>query len=1039
MYIPIPMNQLVRLVLAVSFAALTSGWNSTSSAAQERMDIRQFDLLTEDSGWILVEEQLFWTPDAGRSWEGITPSIPAGAEIQDVHFIDMSTGWVLWTTTDSSGSASFHLARTMDGGKTWVTHALPLFEPGEISSYMEKAEMDWFDAQTGWVSVKAQSGSNFSIGTLFTTSDGGNSWSRFELPIADRLYFSNPQTGWAVGGPTGGEIFQTQDGGGTWSNLRPSELTDRTQALAYPPFAAEGRGVLVMTTLDTENHLNVYSLEDSGEWAALHRIRLDTSSGTIGLSILDTQNFVATISGTDSIVRMRDGEVEVLGNQDGRSASIVQLDMVSLHVGWGKSIISDCNNVSCSTSTRLLQTIDGGLTWQSMELPLVGSDTISSAVPNSPPSSPPVDKAGTENTEVFLGQGFDKCQIPSLAQMQTWWDASPYGAVNLYIGGSSRACANSVLTSTYVSELYKQGWKFIPTWVGPQAPCTGYPSRMSSDVTVAFGQGVSEANLAVERLAVLGLTDPDKTGSVVYYDIEHYGTNTACRAAVNAFMNGWVSQLHARGNVAGVYGSTLCNTGLSDFRNITYVPDVIWPARWYHNLGSGYFDPTADVWNLGSCIPNTAWSNHQRIRQYEGDHNEIWGGLALAIDSNALDGVVAIPDTVPVDVDIAANTQGTYKLIPHQIKHESYASINNGPIQIVSPNNVPLVASERVIYRINGVHTSYTEMMALPNSQLDNTYWLPWYNNVDLDTQLRFANVSGASATVRVSIGGTEVGSLNLSPGESTRRSFTGINNGPVKIQSNVNIVAAERLIYKVNSVNTSFTEMMALPNNQLDNTYWLPWYNNVDLDTQLRFANVTDQPATVHVYIGGEEMQGSPITLGPGESNRISFPGVNNGPVKIVSSQNIVAAERVIYRVNGVNTSFTEMMALPASQLDTIYHLPWYNNVDLDTQLRFANVTNTSAMVHVFIGEQEMQGSPFTLAPAESTRRSFPGVNSGPVRVVSNVPIVAAERLIYKVNGVNTSFSETMALPHGQLDTAYWLPWYNSVDLDTQLRFGIP
>ena len=33
-------------------------------------------------------------------------------------------------------------------------------------------------------------------------------------------------------------------------------------------------------------------------------------------------------------------------------------------------------------------------------------------------------------------------------------------------------------------------------------------------------------------------------------------------------------------------------------------------------------------------------------------------------------------------------------------------------------------------------------MMALPNSQLDTTYWLPWYNNVDLDTQLRFANVS---------------------------------------------------------------------------------------------------------------------------------------------------------------------------------------------------------------------------------------------------------------------------------------------------------
>jgi len=74
---------------------------------------------------------------------------------------------------------------------------------------------------------------------------------------------------------------------------------------------------------------------------------------------------------------------------------------------------------------------------------------------------------------------------------------------------------------------------------------------------------------------------------------------------------------------------------------------VIWPARWYHNLGSGTYDPTANVWNLGSCIPDAAWSNHQRVRQYEGDHNETWGGLTLAIDSDVLDGVVAILHDYP--------------------------------------------------------------------------------------------------------------------------------------------------------------------------------------------------------------------------------------------------------------------------------------------------------------------------------------------------------------------------------------------------------
>ncbi|MGF7473576.1 hypothetical protein WFJ45_22640, partial [Salmonella enterica subsp. enterica serovar Minnesota] len=93
--------------------------------------------------------------------------------------------------------------------------------------------------------------------------------------------------------------------------------------------------------------------------------------------------------------------------------------------------------------------------------------------------------------------------------------------------------------------------------------------------------------------------------------------------------------------------------------------------------------------------------------------------------------------------------------------------------------------------------------------------------------------------------------------------------------------------------------------------------YNNVDLDTQLRFANVSTSTATVHVYVGGAEMQDSPFTLAPGGSTRKSFPGVNNGPVQIESDQNIVAAERVIYKVNNVPTSFTETMALPASQLD--------------------------------------------------------------------------------------------------------------------------
>ncbi len=390
-----------------------------------------------------------------------------------------------------------------------------------------------------------------------------------------------------------------------------------------------------------------------------------------------------------------------------------------------------------------------------------------------------------------------------------------------------------------------------------------------------------------------------------------------------------------------------------------------------------------------------------------------------------------------VDVIIGSSEVDSYVLSPHESQRRSYIGLNDGPVKVVNTDDFSILAAERVIYKVKGVQTSFSEMMGLPDNQLDKTYWFPWYNNVGLDTQLRIANATNSPATVQVTIDGIAMTPLNLAAGESTRVSYPGVNSGPVKIESDQDIVVAERAIYKVNSIHTSFSEMIALPNSQLDSVYWLPWYNNVDLDTQLRIANVTDQQATITVTMGG--VQQTPFNLAAGESTRVSYPGANNGPVKIESTQNIVAAERVIYKVKGIQTSFSEMMALPDSQLDTVYWLPWYNNVDLDTQLRFGNVSDQTATVRVYIGGQEMVGSPFTLQQGESTRQSFPNINNGPMKITSNVPIVVAERVIYKVKGIETSFSEMMVLPNALLDATFWFPWYNNVDLDTQLRFGVP
>ncbi|PWB68847.1 MAG: hypothetical protein C3F07_21175, partial [Anaerolineales bacterium] len=513
------------LLLVLPFVILTSGFFPTSpmqKGENGQTRFQRFDFLTATSGWVLLDRQLFWTSDAGSSWDEIGPSIPPDASVNDIDLIDPDTGWLLWTTTNLDGSANFTLAHTNDHGKSWEVMALDLFELGEIPAQVEGATMGWFDAQSGWIATRQSTSSNFSLGTLFVTSDGGDSWTRSKLPVADRVTFPEPQIGWAVGGPTEDQIFNTQDGGLTWRKIS-IDLPSNSSSTVYQPFYSNGRGMLVVKSSGSKNSLIISTTESPLErWKTQDQVPLNSETGMIALSILDARNLVATIPGTNSIVRMSDDRLSVVENKDGSSASVVDLDMISLDEGWARSVMADCTtvsssddgsaSVSCTSSTRLLHTNDGGVTWQALQLPLTDTNFIS-------PDASEENRSFTMNalpnsgrTEVFIGQGFDKCEIPTLTELQAWWDNSPYKTVNLYIGGISRACSNEALTSSYIEQLYHQGWKFIPTWVGPQAPCTSYNYKMSYDATIAHNQGVDEADLAVERLAELGLTFPDKTG-----------------------------------------------------------------------------------------------------------------------------------------------------------------------------------------------------------------------------------------------------------------------------------------------------------------------------------------------------------------------------------------------------------------------------------------------------------------------------------------------------------------------------------------------
>jgi uncharacterized protein YraI len=260
--------------------------------------------------------------------------------------------------------------------------------------------------------------------------------------------------------------------------------------------------------------------------------------------------------------------------------------------------------------------------------------TVLAALPIMPAAAEPATvvlyPTSTSATRL-TGYAFDTCSAPPLATMQAWKIASPYRGVGTYIGGVSRSCAKPNLTAAWVTATSLQGWRIIPIYVGHQAPCTARPNATKFASSTAAPLGTADAADAVLQAQALGMLP----GSAIYGDMEHYSpTDAECRTAVLTYVSAWTQELHRRGYLAGMYANLSTGARHLSEAYITPAfarPDVVWMARW-----DGIATLTA--W---AGIPDAHWSNHQRGKQFRGDHDETYGGVKINIDSNRFDAPVA--------------------------------------------------------------------------------------------------------------------------------------------------------------------------------------------------------------------------------------------------------------------------------------------------------------------------------------------------------------------------------------------------------------
>jgi hypothetical protein len=224
-------------------------------------------------------------------------------------------------------------------------------------------------------------------------------------------------------------------------------------------------------------------------------------------------------------------------------------------------------------------------------------------------------------------KGFDTCAAPSLRVMRKWQHA--FSAAAIYLGGPEAACGWGNLSRHWVRAATRLGWALIPTYVGPQAPCTRFSVRIHPGW--AEPEGRAAARYAIQLAQALGL----RRGAPIYDDMEAYHGRGRCRRPVLAFLDGWTRQLHRSGYRAGVYSSA--GAAAEDLGETSWVyghriakPDAVWFGLW---------DGRANL-NGTPYLRGSWWYGHHRIKQYLGGHRRRIHGIRLDIDSDWVYGAV---------------------------------------------------------------------------------------------------------------------------------------------------------------------------------------------------------------------------------------------------------------------------------------------------------------------------------------------------------------------------------------------------------------
>lgn len=231
------------------------------------------------------------------------------------------------------------------------------------------------------------------------------------------------------------------------------------------------------------------------------------------------------------------------------------------------------------------------------ETPDAANDAASGADSGADASSDASLDAPARVIEVL--QGVDRASAFTATEAHTLKTAHDVQWTGVYIGG---ACsAGSGWTKAVVTTLAtNEGWTFMPTWVGQQAP------SICGASTLTAGKGQTDGAAAAQMMQTFGW-DPNRDIPVAL-DLEA-GSYTHSPSGAIAYAGAWRDAVRTAGYLAYLYSSPTAINALFD-AGVKF--DGVWPASWFY---TGFHDTAPDdLDQLG-----TRYTDHVRAWQYAGE------------------------------------------------------------------------------------------------------------------------------------------------------------------------------------------------------------------------------------------------------------------------------------------------------------------------------------------------------------------------------------------------------------------------------------